>query len=118
MPPRHDQLFDRIASFQALHGAYRRAIKGKRKKPGAAAFAANLERELITLERELRGGTYRPGNYIVIEVKDPKRRLVSAAPFRDRAVHHALCAAVCPIFEAGFIGKGMGKNHRNLRILS
>jgi retron-type reverse transcriptase len=39
----------------------------------------------------------------VIEVSDPKRRLVSAAPFRDRVVHHALCAVVCPIFEKGFI---------------
>ena len=28
---------------------------------------------------------------------------MSAAPFRDRVVHHALCAVVEPIFEAGFI---------------
>ena len=32
MPRRHDHLFDRIASFQALHNAARRAVKGKRKK--------------------------------------------------------------------------------------
>jgi hypothetical protein len=25
------------------------------------------------------------------------------APFRDRVVHHALCAVIQPIFEAGFI---------------
>jgi retron-type reverse transcriptase len=100
---RHDRLFDRIANFQALHSAYTRAIKGKRRKPGAAAFAANLERELLILERQLRDGSYRPGRYTVIEVNDPKKRLVSAAPFRDRVVHHALCAVVCPIFETGFI---------------
>src|SRR6266849_8689517 len=103
MPQAHDHLFDRIANFRALHGAARRAIKGKRKKPGAAGFFANLERELLTLERQLRDGSYRPGRYSVIEVNDPKKRLVSAAPFRDRVVHHALCAVVCPIFEAGFI---------------
>ena len=28
---------------------------------------------------------------------------MSAAPFRDRVVHHALCAVVQPIFEAGFV---------------
>jgi retron-type reverse transcriptase len=100
---RHDRLFDGIANFQALHSAYRRAVKGKRKKPGAAAFAANLERELLVLERQLRDGSYRPGHYTVIEVNDPKKRLVSAAPFRDRVVHHALCAVVYPIFEKGFI---------------
>jgi RNA-directed DNA polymerase len=98
------RLFDRIANFQALHAAARRAVRGKRKKSGAAGFFANLERELLALERQLRDGSYRPGRYIVIEVRDPKKRLVSAAPFRDRVVHHVLCAVVCPIFEAGFIG--------------
>lgn len=34
---------------------------------------------------------------------DPKRRVVSAAPFRDRVVHHALVAVIGPIFESGFV---------------
>jgi hypothetical protein len=76
----------------------------QRLKPSASAFMANLERELLRLERELRDGSYRPGRYLEILVRDPKERRVSAAPFRDRVVHHALCAVICPIFEAGFIG--------------
>ena len=36
-------------------------------------------------------------------MRDPKERLVSAAPFRDRVVHHALCAVIVPFFERGFI---------------
>jgi transposase len=32
-------------------------LKGRRKKPGAAAFFVNLERELLRLERELRDGS-------------------------------------------------------------
>ena len=48
--------------------------------------------------------TYRPGRYVAFEIHDPKRRVVSAAPFRDRVVHHALCAVVEPLFERGFIG--------------
>jgi RNA-directed DNA polymerase len=103
MPLRHDHLFGRIANFQALHAAARRAVKGKRKKPGAAAFFANLEGELLALERQLRAGIYRPGRYVAFAVNDPKKRIVSAAPFRDRVVHHALCAVVEPIFETGFI---------------
>ena len=80
MPRRHSQLFARIADFQALYAAARRAVKGKRKKPGAASFFANLERELLVLERQLRAGNYRPGRYAAFEVNDPKRRIVSAAP--------------------------------------
>jgi RNA-directed DNA polymerase len=103
MPKRHDNLFGQIASFGALRSAAQRAIRGKRKKAGPAAFFANLERELLTLERELRDGVYKPGRYFAFEVNDPKKRIVSAAPFRDRVVHHALCAVVQPIFETGFI---------------
>ena len=103
MPQRHDSLFRHIANFQSLHAAARRAVIGKRKKPGAAAFFANLEGEVLALERQLRDGDYRPGRYVAFEVNDPKKRIVSAAPFRDRVVHHAMCAVVEPIFEAGFI---------------
>jgi retron-type reverse transcriptase len=103
MPRRHDKLFDRIANFRALLTAARRAVRGKRKKLGAASFFANLESELLALERQLLEGTYRPGRYVAFEVNDPKKRIVSAAPFRDRVVHHALCAVIEPIFEHGFI---------------
>ncbi len=103
MPRKHNNLFDDITSFPALISAAQKAIKGKRRKPGAAAFRANLEKEVLRLERQLRGGTYQPGRYKVIHVKQPKPRMVSAAPFRDRVVHHALCAVVEPIFERGFV---------------
>ncbi len=53
MARRHDGLWDDIASFSALMAASRRAIRGKRRKPGAAAFMANLETEILALEREL-----------------------------------------------------------------
>lgn len=103
LPRRHDQLFDRIAGFTALRRSAMRAALGKRAKPGVAAFLADQETELLRLERTLQDGTYRPGGYVKIEVWDPKHRVVSAAAFRDRVVHHALCEVVAPIFEAGFI---------------
>jgi len=99
----HDNLFADIANFSALRDAWRKAVAGKRRKPGAAAFTAGLETNLLRLERELRDGTWQPGRYVEIAVRDPKPRLVSAAPFRDRVVHHALCAVVMPLFERGFI---------------
>ncbi len=103
MPKKHPQLFEQIASFHALREAALRAICGKRSKPGAAGFMANLEKNLLRIERLLLAGTWRGGGYTVIAVRDPKPRRVSAAPFADRVVHHALCAVVEPIFERGFI---------------
>ena len=120
MGKRLTQLFERIANFQALHQAAERAIRGKRGKPGAAAFMAKRERELLKLEDELRSGRWRPGRYVVIEVKDPKPRRVSAAPFCDRVVHHAVHAAIAPPIERSFIDDsyanrvGLG-SHRAVR---
>ena len=86
-----------------LEAAAQRAARGKRRKPSAAAFLANLEREVLRLERELLAGAWRPGRYVEIAIRDPKPRMVSAAPFRDRVVHHALCAVIEPLFEHGFV---------------
>ena len=44
-----------------------------------------------------------PRAYRKMEIFDPKRRTVSAAPFRDRVVHHALYASCGARFENGFI---------------
>lgn len=100
---RIDGLFDQIARFDALFFAARRAIKGKRRSPGAAAFMADLERNCIRLEQSLLSGAWTPGRYTVMLIKDPKPRRISAAPFRDRVVHHAVMHVVEPIFERGFI---------------
>jgi retron-type reverse transcriptase len=51
----------------------------------------------------LRSQTYAPGPYRTFTIRDPKVRLISAAPYRDRVVHHALCAVLEPIFEQTFI---------------
>ena len=103
MPRKEHNLFERIASFDALHAAAIRAVRGKRASSGAAAFLANLEPEILRLERQLLDGTYRPGRYKKFAINDPKRRVISAAPFRDRVVHQALHAVCEPLFERGFI---------------
>ncbi len=58
---------------------------------------------LVRLQDELAAGTYRPGPYASFLIHEPKQRLISAAPFRDRVVHHALCQVIEPAFEASFI---------------
>lgn len=66
-------------------------------------FLARLETEVLRLQCELRKGHYRSGGYRKIEIFDPKHRTVSAAPFRDRVVHHAWCVVCERLFERGFI---------------
>ncbi len=96
-------LYPRVWAFENVYAAYRAARKGKRKKPSVAAFEFNQEEELLRLQEELQTKTYQPGPYVSFYIHDPKKRLISAAPFRDRVVHHALCRVIEPIFEARFI---------------
>ncbi len=96
------ELYPRLTSFANLHAAARRAQRGKRYRPAVLAFHANLEAELLWLQQELRSFTYTPGPYRQFRIRDPKPRLISAAPYRDRVVHHALCAVIVPPLERRF----------------
>lgn len=96
-------LFDRVTSFANLFRAAKLAQRGKRRRPNASQFFLDLETELVELQCSLRDRTYRPGAYRTFLIHDKKPRLISAAPFRDRVVHHALCQIIEPIFERGFI---------------
>ena len=96
-------LYPRVHDFENLYLAYRRARKGKRGRPEVAAFEFNLEDNLVRLQEELRDQNLPPGAYRSFTIHEPKRRLISAAPFRDRVVHHALCNVIEPLFERSFI---------------
>lgn len=96
-------LYPQICSFENMYLAYRAARRGKRQRVAAADFEFNLEANLLELRRQLLSQTYQPGAYTNFYIYEPKRRLVSAAPFRDRVVHHALCRVIEPIWETRFI---------------
>ncbi len=98
-----DDLFAQVYDFENLHAAYRRARAGKRYKPEVLAFDERQEENLLALRDELRSGAYRHGPYRHFIVNDSKKRSIMAAPFRDRVMHHALCAVIAPVFERGFI---------------
>ena len=105
MARRESELFARIADFTALREAALRAARGRRHKPRVAQFLAGLETEVLRLQRELLDGRWQPGGYTEFMVRESKPRLISAAPFRDRVVHHALCAVIAPLFERAFIAR-------------
>ncbi len=95
-------MYEKICSWDNLLRAYRRAAKGKRGQPNVAAFEYRLEDNLLEVQAELHAQIYQPGEYHSFYIHEPKRRLISAAPFRDRVVHHALCNLIEPVFERGF----------------
>lgn len=94
--------FGELSSFENLWRAYGKARRGKRYGEPAAHFDQRAEERILALQRELRAGTYRPGEAHHFFIHEPKRRKISAAPLRDRVVHHALVNVLEPFYEARF----------------
>ncbi len=113
-------LWQQIARPGPLRAAFRRAFRGNRRNPEACRFHLELEPSILALCDDLEHRRYAPAPYRFFHIRRPKRRLISVASFRDRVVHHALVAALEPLFEPRFIrhsyacrrGKG---THRALK---
>ncbi len=100
---RYANLYPQIIDFSNLLLAAKKAQKGKRYRDNVLNFNYHLELELNKLQQELNSKTYQPGEYHTFYIKEPKIRMISAAPYQDRVVHHALCNVIVPIFERTFI---------------
>jgi len=100
---RYGNLWEKLISFPNVLFAFKNAIKGKGTKPYVLKFIQNFEHNILTLEEALATKTYRPGDYTTFLIYEPKKRMISAAPFVDRIVHHCLINVIGPIFEPMFI---------------
>jgi retron-type reverse transcriptase len=105
-------LYAKVIAWPNLLRARRKAARGKRGMRAAADFEHQMADRLLELQAELADFSYQPGGYVNFMIHDPKQRLVSAAPFRDRVVHHALCNVIEPIFEAQFIADSYANRRR------
>ena len=92
-------LFDRIATPGNLLSAFLAARKGKASQPDVRHFAATLDANLAELHERLLAGTCRFDRYSHFTIHDPKKRVISVAPFGDRVLHHALMDVCAPGFE-------------------
>jgi RNA-directed DNA polymerase len=96
---RPGQLLDQIAAPANLLEAYLKARRGKTQQAEVRAFAARLDAELGQMRADLLAGRCRFDRYRTFRVYDPKERLIHAAPFPDRVLHHAVLNVCEPYFE-------------------
>ena len=96
---------EQIAAMENFFLAAGKARRGKSRRPDVEDWWLRRETELAALREELLSGAYTPGPYRFFEIHEPKRRLIAAAPFRDRVLHHALCNVLAPVLERRFIAR-------------
>lgn len=108
-------LFEAVVAPSNLESAFWKASRGKRTRPDQRAFAANLDAELARLREGLLDGSYPVGDYTRFTVYEPKERVICAAAFRERVLHHALMNVLEPwldrrlVFDSYACRKGKGQ---------
>ena len=76
----HNNLFEKIVSFENMLSAAKKARKGKKKTKERCVFQFGLENELSAIIKELKEKSYKPGKYRTFDIYEPKKRMISAAP--------------------------------------
>ena len=99
----HNNLYQKIVSYNNLLLAYKNARKNKTKKDYVIEFENNLNNNLKSLRTELLLHSYQPKPLKTFILRDPKTRKISKSDFRDRVIYHALINIIEPIFDKIFI---------------
>jgi len=92
-------LIPEIASFDNLLLAHYKAKKGKETKPPIWSFSKNLHQNLKQMQSQILSGQVQVGNYHYFTIYDPKERVICAASYPERVLHHAIMNVCHPIFE-------------------
>jgi RNA-directed DNA polymerase len=108
-------LYPQVCDFSSLYKAAYQARKNVKLNRQIATFFFHLDEHIHALQEELHNKTYVPRPYRSFVIHEPKPRLIQAAHFRDRVVHHSLCAVLEPILLRSMMadsyacqkGKGM-----------
>jgi hypothetical protein len=100
---KHRNLIGQIIAPDNFERAYGRAAKGRKSSAGYLNFKEHDAAWLSKLRHDIQEKIYEPGKPREFWVHEPKPRPISADPFRDRVVQHALCSVISPIFEEGMM---------------
>lgn len=102
MKRRRIELVD-IAAYANLVTAVWKAARGKRTRLDVAGFLGELDARVQHLAQDILAGAVPYGRYREFYIHDPKRRLIHAACFEDRVLHHAILNLAEPVFERSLV---------------
>lgn len=100
---RAGNLIGRIADLDNLLLAFYKAQKGKKVQREVVEYRNSLHANLQKLSRQITNGNVEVGNYRKFTIIDPKKRVICAAAFGERVLHHAIMSVCQPYFERNLI---------------
>ena len=120
---KNNSLLTKIGDFENLYSAFKECSKGKRQKAGYQNFLFNHGEKLKEIQFELNSNkTFKWAGYREFEVADPKKRIIMAAPFKDRILHTAIHRIIGPTVDKTFGARtyacrdGLGNRNATIRL--
>ena len=92
-------LWPQIWEPENLRIAFHKAAKGKWDRPTTRHFASDYEGNLTRLREQAEAGRLNTGRFTRFTIHDPKPRVIHAAVFEERVLHHAIMNICEPWFD-------------------
>lgn len=96
---RLNNVYDELISINNLKLAFYKSQKKKTTTHCVIDFRNNLDENLLKIQNDLKTKHYNLGHYTDFYVYEPKKRLISTVPFRERIIHHAIMNIIEERFE-------------------
>lgn len=97
------KMFSQIYDYENLLRSWKQTCRLKKYREDMMIFRRNLDENLIIIQNELIWKTYKVSGYRNYVIYEPKKRLISSLPVRDRIVQHALVNVIEPGIDKQFI---------------
>ncbi len=100
---RQANLINRITDTENLYFAFWKSSRGKPMKNEVQEYSENIDKNIEKLKHQILSLNLPIGNYTYFKIRDPKERIICAASFPERVLHHALMNVCHPYFERCFV---------------
>lgn len=94
---------ERIADYDNIQLAFVKSCRGKQGKREVQEFREHYDQNIRNIRNEMLADNVRIGQYNYFKIYDPKERLICAAAFRERVIHHAIMNVCHDVFDRHLI---------------
>lgn len=108
MGKKYKNLLEKIAHKENLYSAANKAKKGNSKSVGCLMFFDHLDANIDLIRKLILTKKYEVGEPRIFNIYEPKKRVITALPFEDRVVQHAINNIIEPIFLKTFYAQSYG----------
>lgn len=105
---KHQRVFEKFVDFENQYNGYLLARRNKRFRPEVLTYTANLEENLLNGINHLIWKDYKISGVHEFYEYFPKKRLITAWPFKNRVINCAAYNVLWPIYSKSFYEYSFG----------